>query len=393
MFSYSRMDKNTNLLTFYCARCDTYLDNENEECESHFQDGSVCELSKIDYSHKFVNGKNVHFYICDICDYSAHTKHQIKKHIETALHKTRLLTKKMSKKNVLFYKCENCDYYTSRKYNLKRHNDTKHKFENKMSNTVMLCECGKKYKYKRSYKRHIKECTIYQKNVQNVQNVQTNTIIEKTDDFQKILMNSDNLNGNENENMKDILLTVLNDYKELVSKAIEQPKVINNSQNITNQQNNTSFSIKNYLNTECKNAMNLSDYVNQIKLTFDDLMYMKDNGIVKSFENTFVKGLREMDKTLRPIHCSDIKRGNFYVKDHDTWDKEHAHEQIISTLKRITDLQCDALKQWKLMNRDWIDNDVKQECANVITRKIVDIYGDKIQKQILNLLKQLNIHP
>jgi len=84
------------------------------------------------------------FYICDICDYSAHTKHQIKKHIETALHKTRLLTKKMSKKNVLFYKCENCDYYTSRKYNLKRHNDTKHKFENKMSNTDMLCECGKK---------------------------------------------------------------------------------------------------------------------------------------------------------------------------------------------------------------------------------------------------------
>ena len=45
------------------------------------------------------------------------------------------------------------------------------------------------------------------------------------------------------------------------------------------------------------------------------------------------------------------------------------------------------------MNRDWLDNDVKQECANVITRKIVDIYGDKIQKQILNLLKQLNIQP
>jgi len=63
MFSYSRMDKNTNLLTFYCARCDTYLDNENEECESHFQDGSVCELSKIDYSHKFVNGKKCPFFI------------------------------------------------------------------------------------------------------------------------------------------------------------------------------------------------------------------------------------------------------------------------------------------------------------------------------------------
>tara|TARA_Y100000780_G_C13693021_1_gene420307 strand:- start:4324 stop:5454 length:1131 start_codon:yes stop_codon:yes gene_type:complete len=376
------MPKKTNLLTFYCPICDMYLDNNTIDYKTHFTDGSVCKLSKILYSPKFVNKKSVKTYYCEICDYWGNNKQEIKTHIQTKIHKSNLVSKKVSKKNEEIYKCEKCDYTTPRKYNLKRHIDTKHKFADKVSNTDFICECGKKYKYKRSYERHINECKIYKKNKNDI------SIIKKTDEFQNILENKDN-----NGDMKDILLTVLNDYKQLVSKAIEQPKIVNNSQNITNQQNNTSFSIKNYLNTECKNAMNLSDYVNQIKLTFDDLLYMKEHGIVKSFENTFVKGLCEMDKTLRPIHCSDTKRGNFYVKDHDTWDKDNAHEQIITTLKRITDLQCDALKQWKLMNRDWLDNDVKQECANVITRKIVDIYGDKIQKQILNLLKQLNIQP
>lgn len=281
----------------------------------------------------------------------------------------------MSKKTEKIFNCKYCEFNSNRKYNLKRHIDTKHKFQKFVKKTEMICKCGKKYKYERSFIRHKEECKKNKEITPNIEN---------------LLENIEN-KGETSKNMKEILLSVLGDYKELVLKAIEQPKIINNSQNIKNQQNNTTFSIKNYLNTECKNAMNLSDYVSQIKFTFDDLLYMKNHGIVKSFEKTFVKGLKEMDTTVRPIHCSDVKRGNFYVKDHDIWDKDNENEQIIKTLKGITDQQCDVLKEWKRINQDWLDNDIKQEYANVVTRKIVDIYGEKIQSQILNLLKQLNI--
>jgi len=275
------------------------------------------------------------------------------------------------------FSCKKCNYVTSRVYNLQRHDETIHKSTLKTKDN-MVCPCGKSYKYKQSYTNHKNKCPIFnnkcpkQKNVQiqNVQNVQN----EKFD----------------NDSLKELLFTVLHDYKELATKAIEQPKIINNS-NIKNQQNNTSFSVKNYLNNECKEAMNLSEYIDQIKISFDDLVYIKHHGIVKSFENTFVKGLREMDKTLRPIHCSDTKRGNFYIKDEDIWEKDNENEKIIDTLRKITDQQCNALNQWKKLNRDWLDNDDKQEHANIVTRKIVDIYGEQVQKHILNLLKQLNI--
>jgi hypothetical protein len=254
----------------------------------------------------------------------------------------------------------------------------------------VVCGCGKSYKYISRYNSHIKKCPFYKKCPLKNENVHNDEIDINITNELKEIVNTDSVNIECNQTMKELLMTVLNDYKELVTKAIEQPKIINNS-NIKHQQNNTSFSVKNYLNTECKGAMNLSDYVNQIKITFDDLIYMKDHGIVKSFENTFVKGLREMDKTLRPIHCSDIKRGNFYIKDEDNWEKDNENEKIIDTLRKITDQQCDVLKQWKIMNGDWLDNEIKQEHANIVTRKIVDIYGEQVQKHILNLLKQLNI--
>lgn len=386
------------ILTNICFECEKEFACGSEEEKTHFQDAKRCLSKRIALLNKFQNGKRATFYTCKTCDYVTCRITDIKRHINTDKHLYNIVSNEMS--NV--YACHKCDYVTSRKYNLKRHMTAKHKFVAQMSKK-MRCMCGKKYAYKQSYTRHIKECTEYNKN-NNSDNTKSNIVhldkcsteLQQSDnvisnDVSEIINNYQTHKDDYSNTLKDLLLNVLGDYKELVSKAIEQPKIINNSNNIKHQQNNTTFSIKNYLNTECKNAMNLTDYVNQIKLTFDDLMYMKDHGIVKSFEKTFVKGLKEMDQKMRPIHCSDIKRGNFYIKEQDIWARDAENEKIIDTLKKITDQQCDVLKQWKFINKDWLDNEIKQEHANVITRKIVDIYGEKIQHQILNLLKHLNI--
>lgn len=382
-----------------CLKCNKEFSTDDDAYYTHFSDNIECLSGRITLLTKFVGRKRATKYVCDCCDFTTSRLNDIQRHIKTDKHLVKLMGEGMSTK----YACNKCEYITSRSYNLKRHINTKHKFETQMSKKYR-CLCGREYAYKQSYVRHTNDCEIYKgscgtandnktqlidldKCSNEIQN--SNTIINQ--DVSEIINNYQTHKDEYSNNMKELLLTVLSDYKDLVSKAIEQPKIINNSQNIKNQQNNTTFSVKNYLNTECKNAMNLSDYVNQIKLTFDDLMYMRNHGLVKSFENTFVKGLKEMDQTMRPIHCSDTKRGNFYVKDEDIWSRDAENEKIIDTLKKITDQQCDVLKQWKYINKDWLDNEIKQEHANVITRKIVDIYGEKIQHQILNLLKQLNI--
>ena len=282
---------------------------------------------------------------CNLCDYSCKRKSDYLKHCSTIKHL-----------DMEFY-----DKYKHNPEKLKKYKDEKNaqKYE---------CSCGNKYKYKSGLSRHKLKCNYNEKNDKDkVIDLDTNSNIYDLVSLVKTLID-------ENRSIQDKLIEVSKQQK---------PMII--------QQNNNHFSIKAYLNNECKNAMNLSDYVQQIKVTFDDLLYMKEHGLVKVFENTFVKGLKEMNETERPIHCSDKKRGNFYVKDHDKWMKDPENDKIITALKKITDQQCNVLKEWKLMNRDWLDNETKQEQANVITRKIVDIYGDKYQHKILNLLTNLEI--
>lgn len=284
------------------------------------------------------------------------------------------------------YICELCNYRSKRKNDYIKHcssqrhidNDffKRHKeqpelikqYKEKKNIYKYICECGKKYKYRSGLCRHKIKCE-YNKEIE---------IVKK------------NENTNENiDSLVNMVKDLIQENKVIQGKLVEisnQPKSM-----IIQQNNNNHFSIKAYLNTECKNAMNLSEYVNQIKVTFDDLLYMKDHGIVKVFENTFVKGLREMDEKKRPIHCSDKKRCNFYIKDEDTWIKDMQNEKIIEALKRITDQQYDILQKWKELNRDWLDNEVKQEQTNRITTRLVDIYGDKYQSKIINLLTYLEI--
>lgn len=292
-------------------------------------------------------------FICNLCDYSCKRKNDYLKHCSTQKHI-----------DMEFY-----DKYKHNPEKLKKYQDKKetHKF---------ICKCGNKYKYNSGLCRHKQKCKLIQceytdNNETKHNNINLDISSEKIIDLVSLVKDL----IQENKSIQDKLVEV---------SQRQKPMII--------QQNNNHFSIKAYLNNECKNAMNLSDYVQQIKVTFDDLLYMKEHGIVKVFENTFVKGLREMDETERPIHCSDRKRGNFYVKDQDMWMKDPENEKIITALKMITDQQCSVLKEWRNLNSDWLDNECKQEQTNIITRKIVDIYGEKNQHKILNLLTHLEIN-
>lgn len=294
------------------------------------------------------------------------------------------MSKNEQKKSNNTYTCDMCNYNTSRLSNFKRHLMTKAHISNldytsEQSRVIKkvqkhACSCGKSYVHHTSLYKHKKICPIDLEN------------------------NSNQIENIEKEPEADTIKNIGN-LCNMVEQLIEENKVLRENlidiskkptKVVQNIQNNR-FNVINYLNTSCKDAMNLSDYIANIEYSFADLQYLHDNGLVKSIERTFIKGLKDMDKTKRPIHCSDSKRRQFYVKDKDEWVKDTDHDVIISSLKDITDQQCNVLKQWKNINKDWLDNEKKQEFANVVTRKIVDMYAEKTQRRILKNLNDLHL--
>ena len=105
---------------------------------------------------------------------------------------------------------------------------------------------------------------------------------------------------------------------------------------VGNNTYNNKMSINVYLNEHCKDAMNLTDFVDKLKVSLEDLMYTKDHGYVKGISNIFVKQLQDMKPTERPIHCSDKKRMQFYVKEENKWEKDDEHAKLDKSIADVT---------------------------------------------------------
>ncbi len=129
--------------------------------------------------------------------------------------------------------------------------------------------------------------------------------------------------------------------------------LINNTIN-----NNQKLNINVFLNEECKNAMNLSDFVNHIQLTLDDLDYTKNNGFVKGITNIFVKNLEELEVTKRPIHSvADSKTPQFYIKDENKWECDNKEHKLNETIDSVSKKQINQIKEWESTHPAWNQSD------------------------------------
>jgi hypothetical protein len=217
----------------------------------------------------------------------------------------------MTKRTTKSFYCDKCFFYTKRKSHWERHILTpKHNFnasDTKNDKLVVVhkehvCECGHVYKYSSGLGKHKKTCVF---------------LLKK--DIEEHKKEYDNK---------------LNQIIEL-----QKPNVINNK-----------VSINFYLNNICKNAINLTEFINNLKISFDDLTYTTNYGYVKGISNIFVKQLKDMEPTQRPIHCSDNKRLKFYIKDDDQWNKDDGHEKIDKSIDDLTHKQVKMIKMWEKNN-------------------------------------------
>jgi hypothetical protein len=226
--------------------------------------------------------------------------------------------------------------------------------ENKQkTSTDHICDiCNKKYKDYSGLWRHNKKCSD-KNEINNVMN--SNAILEivkQNRDFQQIVIEQQNLAAEQNK--------LLLEQQKTITELVNKPTTINNNNN-TNSNNTNKFNLNFFLNEQCKDALNITDFVNSLKLQLEDLENTGKYGFVEGISRIFIKGLKELDIHKRPIHCSDLKRETMYVKDQNIWEKENSEKiKLYKSIGEIAHKNINQIPLWSLKNPDSSDSESKK---------------------------------
>lgn len=205
-----------------------------------------------------------------------------------------------------------------------------------------VCECGKVYKYCSGLSKHKQKCVdLMVKNIKNT--------LDETDEFKNLF--------------KLFMKTQMDFNKELVDKVTPS--------NVYNDCNNKKITINMFLNENCKDAMSLRDFLDKIQPTLNDLIRTKELGYVEGISNILIKNLNELPSVQRPIHCSDTKRLQFYVKDEEGWNKD-TNQKVEKAIDSVTTKQIKILQKWELKNPNYMQN---QELLNEWNLLVHNIMG------------------
>lgn len=226
--------------------------------------------------------------------------------------------------NLPLFICEKCEYKTNTKKDYNKHILTR-KHLNETTQTKKapkcICSCGDQFNSRTTMWRHKKSC-----NRIVVQTQSSNIIIELV---------------KQNQEFKQLIIEQNQKILDLSSKPTT---TVNN--NICSN-NKTKFNLNFFLNEQCKDALNITDFVNSLKLQLSDLENTGKYGFVEGISKIFIKGLKELDIYKRPIHCSDIKREIMYVKEENKWEKEKECEgKLSNAIKSIACKNINQIPTW-----------------------------------------------
>ena len=283
-------------------------------------------------------------------------------------------TEKIPKK----FHCEKCDYFTSNSKDFSKHLQTKkhlstnlQHFSTEKSPLVFSCEtCGICYKERTGLWRHKKRGFCSQISPQNV------NANKETELLTNIIKQNTEMVMTQNNNMEKITNLIL----ELCKNGI----VNTNSHNTNNSQFNLNF----FLNETCKNAMNMTDFVDSIKLQVSDLERIGEEGFVEGMSNIIISNLNKLDETIRPIHCTDKKRETIYIKDENVWSKDENQTKMRNTIKKLANKNIRLLPQYREKYPEHKNSYSKQ--SDTYDKLIIEVMStaiedeDKIIKKITN---------
>jgi hypothetical protein len=255
----------------------------------------------------------------------------------------------------LFY-CELCDYKCSKQSVFNKHLSTaKHqKITNGNKNVPLTCkQCFQTFKYRSGLSRHTKTCCIVApKQVES--NTKTENIdISKSDILMILQQNQELLTSNQEfkqlmiDQSKQIQETQ-SENQQLQKQLIDAVKISGSHiENQTNINNNQKFNLNFFLNEQCKDAINMSEFIQNMELDIEDLTETGRLGYVGGISRILVNKLQELDIYKRPLHCTDMKRETLYIKENDEWSKDdNSKKRMTSLIGKVANKNCRNLNKW-----------------------------------------------
>jgi len=241
------------------------------------------------------------------------------------------------------------------------------------------CECGKIYKHLSGVSRHKKNCSI----VQGAENSNTNIN----------LPTNNNINIHETHKIVELLMlknqefitelatNLVHSNQDVIKKMMEiMPQIGNQTNNNTNSHNTTNnqFNIQMFLNEHCKNAMNLTDFIESLPITAETYEHTTEYGLTKSITKMMVNGLSELDILQRPIHCTDASRKTLYVKENDIWEKDNELLHVLKGIRELSLKQRINIHKWQDANEGWaVKDDLQTKITMLVSKVMTDIDDDE----------------
>jgi hypothetical protein len=263
------------------------------------------------------------------------------------------------------YYCDLCDYKCVRKFLWEQHLSTrKHKSATTatihqpnnmpLSEEKYVCKiCTREYKQRSGLWRHKKNCNVDKPTKININ--ESTHITEHEDD------------------MKFLVKEMMIHMKKQSDQLSDQTKIINEMIPKLGSNNNNRFNINVFLNEQCKEAINMSDFLESLKIQLSDINYIRDNGLIDGISSVLINGLKSLDAYKRPIHCTDIKREVLYIKDNDEWERDDGKEKMFDVIEDVAQKHRASIASWEKSNPLWAASDRgKDEYINLVQTVMCD---------------------
>jgi len=353
--------------------------------DSDYEDDDANESTMNDSEKNNQQNLDIDYY-CDFCNYRCNKIIHWNRHLSTKKHLKREENNQYGNQK---YECLQCNFVCMKESDWTRHLLTsKHKYKrdtddqstsyneeintedstykrssdtsstkHEKDNTIYYFKCkycDKEYNARSSIWYHKKNC-VQKKQQQKQQKQQKQQTKHQLQD--------------ENLFTKEIIIDLLKQNKDLQTHIIEMSKeskitniTNNNNINTSNTSNTTNnqFNLAMFLNETCKDALNIDDFMNSLKVTVEDLIQTGKLGFVKGISRIFLEGLKQLDVTKRPFHCTDIKRETVYIKDQNTWEKETSEKtRMKQALNQVVRKNLNMLPEWQSQHPNFLKSNTQ----------------------------------
>ena len=307
------------------------------------------------------------------------------------------MNEKTSEKMPEKYVCDDCDFTCCKLSNWNSHLLTR-KHEIRISRTTKPAEpkftcdrCNKEYNARNSLWYHMKKCGNVCKLEQSPEPEKTpyldiiNKLLTDNMELRNFIIEQSKITADTINKTTDTMNKVIEQNTDLMNKAIggNKPTILNQTNN-----NNQKFNINVFLNEQCKNAINFSDFIKNIEVSREDLENNAQLGFVDGVSKILIESLKQLDRSERPIHCTDVKRETMYIKDDNKWNKEEDSTKINRAIQEVTRKSMISLLDWKEENPDYKDRDSEfsERCIVIQQQSMAahnrDTYFPKVVKAV-----------